>query len=150
MVSAGVWNAQHASGAASRAAMRERFERTVTLFSPDDLRPHLEEGASSAFTRVVDALLAPVSKDGGGPMLRDGGFRRLLSMRPNVARAGEDTPDRNAGPAMSRGRRRFQARDTRSARCSVDAVRCGRGAALGHRPDHHLGADVDAVIEVDH
>jgi hypothetical protein len=31
-------------------------------------------------------------------MLRDGGFRRLLSMRPNVARAGEDTPDRNAGP----------------------------------------------------
>jgi hypothetical protein len=30
-----------------------------------------EEGASSAFTRVFDALLAPVSKDGGGPMLRD-------------------------------------------------------------------------------
>ena len=78
--------------------MRERFERTVTLFSPDDLRRHPEEGASSAFTRVVDALLAPVSKDGGGPMLRDGGFRRLLSIRPNVARAGEDTPDRNAGP----------------------------------------------------
>src|SRR5258707_533603 len=98
MLSARACNAQHASDAASRAAMRERFERTVTLFSPDDLRPHPEEGASSAFTRVVDALLAPVSKDGGGPMLRDGGFRRLLSMRPNVARAGEDTPDRNAGP----------------------------------------------------
>src|SRR5260370_8139181 len=98
MLSARACNAQHASDAASRAAMRERFERTVTLFSPDDLRPHPEEGASSAFTRVVDALLAPVSKDGGGPMLRDGGFRRLLSIRPNVARAREDTPATNAVP----------------------------------------------------
>jgi hypothetical protein len=77
--------------------MRERFERALTVFSPDDLRPHPEEGALSAFTRVFDALLAPVSKDGAAP-LRDGGFRRLLSMRPNIARACEDTPSTTPAP----------------------------------------------------
>src|SRR5437660_11119330 len=34
MLSARACNAQHASDAASRAAMRERFERTVTFFFP--------------------------------------------------------------------------------------------------------------------
>jgi hypothetical protein len=77
--------------------MRERLERALTVLSPDDLRPHPEEGASSAFTRVFDALLAPVSKDGGGPKLRDGGFRRL-SMRPNIARAREDRPNTTPAP----------------------------------------------------
>ena len=78
--------------------MRERCDRVLTYFSPNDLRPHPEEGALSVFTRVFDALLAPVSKDGGGPMLRDGGFRRLLSMRPNIARAGEHTPNTTPAP----------------------------------------------------
>jgi hypothetical protein len=31
-------------------------------------------------------------------MLRDGGFRRLLSMRPNIARAGEHTPNTTPAP----------------------------------------------------
>src|SRR5258707_11841322 len=99
MLSARACNAQHASDAASRAAMRERFERTVTPFSPDDLRPHPEEGASSAFTRVVDALLAPVSKDGGGPCFETAAFAaspalgRMLPVRAKTRQT--ETPARD-------------------------------------------------------